>query len=239
MKCWNCLSQLGETASFCPTCGMDVVNPKAESSRLVICPTCSETFPEAQLAPNGLSADCPSCIKRRQEEKERIEKRKEVEREKFEQSARSHLRNQRNADRFEVARCFVRVSRTGIAAMLLQRDQSRMGPLIDLSATGLQCEAEGEFDSGDSVGVKLLVPAFKEPLGLQGKVRWAEAVGTRRTRMGIQFDKTDPATRKHIQALEEHQALREAAILREEKSSSSAAMLKVPEEKIRERPADF
>lgn len=243
MQCWNCLAEIEPGAAFCANCGIDIVNPKANSSRLVMCPTCNDSFPESQLDSSGLTGECPECRRRAEEERLAAEEKKQEQQQKYSEGERADLRNQRNAVRFEVDKCFVRVTRLGLTAKILRKDQNVMGPLLDLSLTGLQCESEGEFESGDHVSIRLLVPAFKEPLNLAGEVRWAEAADAGHTRIGVRFDKTDANTLKHLRALEDHKALREAARLREEalKKASSAAMAKVnsPPAPKRDRPADF
>lgn len=239
MQCWNCLCELDAEASFCPNCGMDQVNRKVASSQLLICPTCGEAFPESDVTPDAKALECPACLRRHEEERAREDERRELEREKLLNSERFDIRNERSADRFEVVRSFVRVSKLGLTAVLLRKEQKQMVPLIDLSTTGLQCEPEGDFEPGDAVRLELLVPAFGHPLELQGRVRWAESARGGRTRLGIRFDNVDDHASRHLNALSQHRALREAAILLEEKKASSASMPKITEEMIHNRPADF
>ncbi|MBN2713568.1 MAG: PilZ domain-containing protein [Planctomycetes bacterium] len=238
MRCFNCGTELSEKNEFCPNCGVDVINSKVSSSQLVICETCGVSFSVSLLDRNGYSMECPDCRRIRTRESERKEQTREMQRVNYEESGRSDQRSQRRDARFEVAKCFVRVQLLGITAKILRRDKPQMGPLIDLSITGLQCEEEGDFGKGDPVMIELLVPAFSTPLKMRGNVCWVQSLGGGRVRMGVRFDKTDEKTTAQLRALEKHQALRDAAIIRE-RNASSSAMLKAVSMPPKERPLDF
>jgi hypothetical protein len=152
-------------------------------------------------------------------------------------SDRADYRNQRKAARFEVTGCFVRISQVGLTAIIL-RKQPKLGPLIDLSTTGLQCEADTSYTKGEIVDIHLLVPAFNKPLNLKGEIMWSVCGREGNCRIGVRFDSTDDSTRHHLEALEKHEALRVASNLLEEKRSS-AQIRAVPENKPKDRPADF
>ena len=238
MRCFNCGSMVSDAAEFCASCGVDVLNPKQASSRLVLCPTCGDSFPAAHLDQRGLTNECPVCQRREEERRLEEEEKQELKRERDAQSDRAGLRSQRRAERFEVAKCFVRVNRLGLTAMLLRRNGPTLAPLIDLSRTGLQCIADGAYAKGESIGVSLLVPAFKEPLSLQATVMWVAPAGEGRARIGLNFDDVEEKVGVHLKALEKHEALREAGNIREEKSRTGQ-LPKVEPDLPKPRPADF
>lgn len=240
IRCWNCGYPLESDDEICPNCGIGLLNAYRKQSREDLCAQCGQPFTVEMKDVHSEWTICPVCrdkmLRRRKSESER----RRVHREKQEHSDRAGLRSQRAAVRFEVARCFVRVSRIGLTAVLLRRSKPRMGPLVDLSMTGLQCVSEGTFEAGDPVSISLLVPAFNEPLALKGMIKWAEPEGKEQTRIGVHFDQTDEKTRTHLAALEKHQALRDAAYLKEEKQATR----EIPKPDLNapppgERPADF
>lgn len=238
MRCLNCGHELGGAEAFCPNCGVDLPRrDKGGSGARTLCKECGAAFsPEEALA--GWEALCPKCAERHAAAADRTTGRREREKEKFLASDRAGMRSQRKAERFEVAQCLVKISKTGFSAALLGGETAR-GPLIDLSTSGLQCVAAGSFAKGDKVVITLFVPAFGSPLELKGAVRWGVPEGKDKTRVGVEFDRADDKTRAHLEALDKHQALRDAALLRDRKTSSTQEMKAVRPPDPGARPKDF
>ncbi len=236
MRCLNCNSEIGDSQTFCAHCGMDVALPKATGPRARLCTSCGQSFTPMTSSEMDLCPDCNHRIEsRRQAEKERHQR----DRQRQDESERSDYSSQRKSARFEVAKCFVRVRVMGVTAVLLRRGKTRAGPLLDLSRGGLQCIAEGRFSKGDVVALQLLVPAFSQPLALNGIVRWVQAEDSEHTRMGIQFADIDAKASAHLTALERHDSLRDAAHLLEEKKASTSQMKAVKPKRQNTRPSDF
>ena len=226
MRCWNCGTEMGEGDACCANCGVDSLQArKGGGETRVMCEKCGASVPSIEIDAVAGQRLCPACSNRAQDARASGEQRKQREKEMMRSSG---IRSRRNAERFEVAQCFVRVAPMGLTATLLRRDKLRVGPLVDLSRTGLQCIASGTFAKGDVIRIEILAPAFAKALELRGIVRWAVPAPGEQTRMGVQFDEADPKTRAHLEALEKHEALRNAAFLLEErKKSSTASMPKV------------
>ncbi|MCX7934685.1 MAG: PilZ domain-containing protein [Planctomycetota bacterium] len=238
-RCWNCGRMLRDTDAICGNCGVDLIaavraDRKPETAR-AICAQCNASAPLLEMESVNGRLLCAACGLRLREQQAASEERKRKEREMLRQSG---IRSRRKAERFEVAHCFVRVAPAGLTAKLLRQDKLRVGPLVDLSRTGLQCVAAGRFQKGDVIRVEILAPAFNRPLILRAYVRWAMSEGEGRTRMGVEFDDADPETQAHLKALEQHEALRNAAYLLEEKKKRSTAALPL-EDLRREGIKDF
>ncbi len=214
MHCPNCGYELEAHETFCANCGVETGRKTDRSPTSHLCRSCGQAYTTSHQDAQSL---CPACEQRIQAEQQTAAQRREREKKKFEQSARVGQRSQRRAVRFEVARCYVRVRKMGMAAMLLRRAATQAGTVVDLSAGGLQCLVAGAFAKGEPVAVQLLVPAFNNPLGLKGIVRWAVAEAGDRTRMGVEFSDVESQVSAHLAALEKHEALRSAAHLLEER----------------------
>jgi hypothetical protein len=225
MRCWNCGHELGDPGELCPNCGVELPTGKsAAKPARTLCEVCGKAVLVAEADAVEGKMLCPQCGVVRRKEHDQADEKKEKEREMMRSSG---IRSRRRADRFEVAQCFVRVAPIGLTAMLLRQDKLRVGPVVDLSRTGLQCISDNKFEKGDIIKVEILAPAFSKALQLRGTVRWAIHEASGQTRMGVEFDSADTKTQAHLEALEKHEALRNAAYLLEEKKSSTATMKKV------------
>jgi len=236
MRCLNCGQEVQPTDRFCANCGIDIRRPATQPTTVRrLCHSCGQEYVHQEGRPSDL---CSACQERIEAKRQSQAERREREQKKFQESARAGLASQRKARRFEVAGCFVRVRKIGMTAMFMRKDQSSAGPVVDLSTTGLQCVAAGDFGKGDPVGLQLLVPAFNNPLSLRGIVRWAKGEDQERTRIGIEFAGVDEAAAAHLAALEKHESLRDAANRLEEKRATRTLPAMQPEKRS-ERPQDF
>lgn len=237
-RCWNCGTKLLITDEFCPNCGVDFNVHGAETAPAhKLCTVCGTSFEiDPYTDPN--ESRCYACRHLSVDDIMTDKERREVDAERMRTTKGIDYRNMRNAQRFEVAKCFVRVHARGLTARLVGKHKVQMGPLIDLSTTGMQCRSEGVFGKGDAVEVELLVPAFNQPLLLRGTVRWAQP-DKGGTRMGVQFDPADEKTHTHLRALESHPDLRDAAKLREKNATSGEHKAVTQPKQSKNRPADF
>ncbi len=230
---------LQNSAAICGNCGVDLVaavmaDRKKDAAR-ALCAQCNTSVSLSEMERINGRLLCTACSVKQRSQQELSDERRRKEREMLSQSG---IRSRRKAERFEVARCFVRVAPAGLTAKLLRQDKLRVGPLVDLSRTGLQCVAVGHFQKGDAIRVEILAPAFNRPLMLRATVRWVMSEGEGRTRMGVEFDEADQETQSHLEALEKHEALRNAAYLLEEKKKNTTAIL-LPEDINRGDSQDF
>ena len=162
--------------AICGNCGVDLVTAVAvnrkDTSR-ALCAQCSVSVSLVEMESMNGRLLCPACAFKQRSQQEASAERKRKEREMLQKSG---IRSRRKAERFEVARCFVRVAPVGLTAKLLRQDKLRVGPLVDLSRTGLQCIAAGSFQKGDVIRVEVLAPAFAQPLILRATVRWLSLI---------------------------------------------------------------
>jgi hypothetical protein len=236
MKCWNCNHALREKDRYCANCGVDMVRVRKKEEDRVLCEGCGKAVPLAEADALDGRMLCDRCALQKREIKDRSEKRKTREQHMLRTTG---MRCRRKAERFEVAQSFVRVAPMGVTAMLLRQDKLRVGPVVDLSRIGLQCVSEGRFEAGDIIRVEILAPAFAKPLHLRATVRWTRPESGGRTRMGVEFDKADDKTQAHLEALERHETLRNAAYLLEEKKKKSTTSIAKVETPPPDPAADF
>lgn len=80
---------------------------------------------------------------------------------------------------------------------------------LDLSRSGVQLVSRTKLAEGDTLALKLDVPAFAEPLRLRGKVMWVERIGNTSTfRAGVKFASIPSEVADRLGKLEEDPYLR-------------------------------
>ncbi len=118
-------------------------------------------------------------------------------------------RQKKGEGRFGVKDCVAEIRLAGLHSFFKRSLPQSHLPVVDLSEEGMQLLTRDTIEEGSKLSITLDIPAFDEPISVEGTVRWIKTAkaGTKIRRIGIQFGRLNTKTKKKLQTLKDDEFL--------------------------------